>query len=619
MKPAEISYKNGTPYSKKFDDIYFNTHRPLAESEYVFCSALDEISLTQVNILETGFGTGLNFLLSAKKIINTTKRLNFVSIEANPISKEDLAKIYDFLGLKDSFVDDFLKLYPPLVNGFHRLNLTPNITLTLCFYDVLNALDELSFKANLIFLDGFAPNKNESMWSDEVVAKIANLSSENAILRTYTASSRVQKSLKKFGFNVDLIKGYGKKREMINAKFLAFKSMQTHVKTAYFSRFDTFLVKPKTALIVGSGIAGCAMAFKLKKLGVDVIIAEKTSQIATNGSSNHCGILMPLITKPDVKLGQMHLNAFLQAVRFYAQNLSDKEFKICGAIEYAYEQKFLERLEKWSEFDNENGVFEINFNSLPYPKAYIKNGANVRAKKVCQTLSNGIKMLFGYELIGFENLINGGVNARFANGKTLQSDVLILALGSESMDFFNDYEMQLSSVRGQVTHIEPIFDTSPFSAIGYVCQAVDGVQVVGATYDRNLFVKEARKSDDEKNLNNVSEFLLEKTPKIIGSNVCFRGYSGDRFPLVGRLYDEKSYKQTYKSLLWSKNKAQVEPKYVPNVYVSTAHGSRGLGTAVLSAELICDLIFDRPLCVEKSVFDDMHLARFLIRRLKKGL
>ena len=217
--------------------------------------------------------------------------------------------------------------------------------------------------------------------------------------------------------------------------------------------------------------------------------------------------------------------------------------------------------------------------------------------------------------------------------------------------------------------------------------------MIGATYDRNLFLDESRSSDDDKNLSDVAEFLdgkfaknerlnlsgeqdlnltigpdgdaentdrLEainlsksvdlraettddsaqtqdasnltasenlsndtiKTPqniRIIGSKVGYRSYSGDRFPLIGRLYDEDFYKDTYKSLLWTKGKSNPHPKYVPNVYVSTAHGSRGLCTAVLGAELICDLIFDRPLCIEKSLFDELHLARFLVRKLKKGL
>jgi len=80
------------------------------------------------------------------------------------------------------------------------------------------------------------------------------------------------------------------------------------------------------------------------------------------------------------------------------------------------------------------------------------------------------------------------------------------------------------------------------------------------------------------------------------------------------------YKQNYKGLFWSKNKDN-NPKasYEKNLFVNFAHGSRGLGTAILGANLITDLVLARSLCIERSLFFELHPARFLIRKLKKGL
>ena len=541
-------------------------------------------------------------------------------------------------------------------------------------------------------MDGFAPAKNEAMWSELVCAKIANLCALGASVCTYSASGALKRALQNSGFEVNLLKGYGKKREMLRAKFTGERQAEGEI---WFSRFDpAATIAPKTALVIGGGVAGCVCAFKLRQRGLDVTIAEKRSDIALNGSGNHCGILMPLITKPSVNLGRMHMNAFLQAARFYERNLGAEEIEFCGATDYAYEQKTLERFYEWHEFDADNGVFELKFDNEPYASAFIFNGAKARPRKMCKTASTGIKTLLNCEFTGFETLEGGAVRAHFKDGQIIDADVLVLAIGSESMELFADYDIRLSSVRGQVTHIAPaVWTSAPFSAKGYVCPPAEGVQVIGATYDRNLFLDEPCSSDDEKTLADVDEFLcgefakservnlsgarelnlmigsdgdaenadrLEainlnksvvlcaettddsaqtqdasnltasenlsndtiKTPqnvRIIGSKVGYRSYSGDRFPLIGRLYDEDFYKDTYKSLLWTKGKSNPHPKYVPNVYVSTAHGSRGLCTAVLGAELICDLVFDRPLCIEKSLFGELHLARFLVRKLKKGL
>ena len=697
MKSARVVLKGGIPFNPEFDDIYFNADDPIGQSEYVFNSVFDEIweKKSEFNVLEAGFGAGLNFLCAFKRFKNSDKFLNFVSIEKTPIAKDDLARIYaNFSELAD-VSGELLGAYPPLIRGFHRLNLAPNVTLTLCFGDVVDVLGELSFSADAVFMDGFAPVKNEAMWSELVCAKIANLCALGAAVCTYSASGALKRALQNSGFEVNLLKGYGKKREMLRAKFAGERQAEGEI---WFSRFDPAArIAPKTALVVGGGVAGCVCAFKLRERGLDVTIAEKRGDIALNGSGNHCGILMPLITKPTVNLGRMHMNAFLQAARFYEQNLGAQEIEFCGATDYAYEQKTLERFYEWHEFDADNGVFELKFEGKPYASAFIFNGAKARPRKMCKAASAGIKTLLNCEFTGFEMLEGGTVRAHFKDGRSIDADMLVLAIGSESMELFADYDIRLSSVRGQVTHIAPaVWISAPFSAKGYVCPPAEGVQVIGATYDRNLFLDEPRPSDDEKNLADVAEFLdgkfakserlnlsgqdlnlttgpdgdaenadrLEgnksgvnlsksvdlpaeiaddpaqtssasnltasenlsndtiKTPqniRIIGSKVGYRSYSGDRFPLIGRLYDEDFYKDAYKSLLWTKGKSNPRPKYVPNVYISTAHGSRGLCTAVLGAELICDLIFDRPLCIEKSLFDELHLARFLVRKLKKGL
>ena len=694
MKSARVVFRGAVPFNPEFDDIYFNADDPIGQSEYVFNSVFDEIweKKSEFNVLEAGFGAGLNFLCAFKRFKNSDKFLNFVSIEKTPITKDDLVKIYaNFSELAD-VSGELLGAYPPLICGFHRLNLAPNVTLTLCFGDVAEVLDELSFNADAVFMDGFAPAKNEAMWSELVCAKIANLCALGASVCTYSASGALKRALQNSGFEVNLLKGYGKKREMLRAKFTGERQAEGKI---WFSRFDpAAMIVPKTALVIGGGVAGCVCAFKLRQRGLDVTIAEKRSDIALNGSGNHCGILMPLITKPTVNLGRMHMNAFLQAARFYERNLGAEEIEFCGATDYAYEQKTLERFYEWHEFDADNGVFELKFDNEPYASAFIFKGAKARPRKMCKAASAGIKTLLNCEFTGFETLRGGAVRAHFKDGQSVDADMLVLAIGSESMELFADYDIRLSSVRGQVTHIAPAVRTPvPFSAKGYVCPPAEGVQVIGATYDRNLFLDEPRPSDDEKNLADVAEFLggkfakserlnlsgeqdlnlttgpegdaentdrseainlnksvvlcaettddsaltqdapnltasenlsndTIKTPqnvRIIGSKVGYRSYSGDRFPLIGRLYDEDFYKDTYKSLLWTKGKSNPHPKYLPNVYVSTAHGSRGLCTAVLGAELICDLVFDRPLCIEKSLFDELHLARFLVRKLKKGL
>ena len=259
MKSARVVLKGGIPFSPEFDDIYFNADDPIGQSEYVFNSVFDEIwdKKSEFNLLETGFGAGLNFLCAFKRFKNSDKFLNFVSIEKTPIDRDDLAKIYaNFSELAD-VSRELLDAYPPLIRGFHRLNLAPNVTLTLCFGDADEVLDELSFIADAVFMDGFAPAKNEAMWSERVCAKIANLCAFGASVCTYSASGALKRALQNSGFEVNLLKGYGKKREMLRAKFAGERQARSEI---WFSRLDpAATIAPKTALVIGGGVAGCGI------------------------------------------------------------------------------------------------------------------------------------------------------------------------------------------------------------------------------------------------------------------------------------------------------------------------------------------------------------------------
>ncbi|CZE49233.1 bifunctional tRNA (5-methylaminomethyl-2-thiouridine)(34)-methyltransferase MnmD/FAD-dependent 5-carboxymethylaminomethyl-2-thiouridine(34) oxidoreductase MnmC [Campylobacter geochelonis] len=616
---TKIDFKDGVAFSPRFDDIYFNTIAPLEEAKFVFSSSIDEIWQKQDSFIvaEAGFGAGLNFLTLCKKFKHSDKTLHFVSIEKYPLDKKSLTKIYEKLGAFKNLSKRLIKLYPAQISGVYRIYFKKNIILDLYFGDIKEALDNLDFKADIWFLDGFAPSKNPDMWDLEVMQKVARLSKFGSILATYSSAKFVQNNLKEAGFEVNLVNGYAKKRQMIRAAL----KQSYELKNIWFSRPLTDKAAKKV-LIIGAGIAGIVTALKFKKAGFDVVVAEKESKIASNGSGNYTGALMPLITQKGVMLGKMHLNSFLQAVNFYKKYIPKKLAKFSGAKEFAFNQTLIKRYENCDEF------FKFDKLDSPYPSIFIKDGATIRPRKTCKFASSELKILLNYEFVGYKNSENG-YDVSFANGVSLQTQIIIFAMGSHSEELFGgglnpklnlDAHLQISSVRGQVTWIEKRVDTKfPLSAKGYVCPAIKGVQVVGATYDRLLYEDRARRIDDVKNLESVEEFLGEKKVKILGSKVGYRSYSGDRFPLIGALHDSLWFRQNYANLMWTKNQNHLAPKHLKNIYITAAHGARGLSTAIMGAELLLDYVLNRPLCVDKSIADELNPARFLVRKLKKGM
>lgn len=609
-----MKFIQNSPYNDEFGDIYFNTFNPVEESKFVFTNAIDEIwdKKDFFIVAECGFGTGLNFLNLAKKFKKTDKKLHYVSIEKNLLSAKDLQEIYEKLNKFKKISKNLIKKISKIQIGeflINRIKFNKNITLDLVIGEANFALKELDFKADIWFMDGFSPSKNPQMWSLEICEEIARLSNKNCILRTFTSASFVAKNLKDSGFLVEKIPGFGKKREMICAKF--------NGEVLYFNPWFERENKKykKEVLIIGAGIAGIATALKLQKLGFDVKIAEKEAKIATNGSGNLIGALMPLITKPGVVLGKMHFLAFNLAKKFYKKS---KFAHFSGAKLFAFDDDLKTKYSFYKNYKED----------LPYPSLFLDDCASVEVKKLLNNISQKLKILTKFEFVNYEKKCEK-FYVKFSNGEILKSDVLIFTMGSHSEELFGRGEnpklnfddfMQISSVRGQVTWLKPCVKTDKIlNSKGYITPKFGKIQIIGATYDRLDYEKKSRISDDEKNISDVIWFL-PKNYKIIGNKVGFRSYSGDRFPLIGQIYDAFSLRQNYKNIFWTKNKkGKILPFLKEGIFINAAHGSRGLCTAILGANIICDMLLNRPYCVEKSIINELNPARFLIRKLKKGL
>ncbi|TKX32020.1 bifunctional tRNA (5-methylaminomethyl-2-thiouridine)(34)-methyltransferase MnmD/FAD-dependent 5-carboxymethylaminomethyl-2-thiouridine(34) oxidoreductase MnmC [Campylobacter estrildidarum] len=612
MEKVNIIFKNKTPFSLDFDDFYFNSQDGIQESKYIYSEAFKWNDEEQFIIAETGFGIGLNFFLTLKRFLKeqVNQRLFYISIEKFYIEKEILREIYKKLGFYEDFkeiLEPFLKFYPPCKEGCYRFYFK-NCFLDLIFDDV-SVLKRLDFKANVWFLDGFSPSKNFAMFDDNVLLEVARLSKKGTQICTFSAASLLQKNLKKYGFSVQKVKGF-RKREMIKAFFEKDIVDQQMNQEAYFQRVFQ-KNENKEVAIIGAGICAATLAYELSLRDFKVSVFEKNTCLGEGASGNESGILSSLILKPNVALGEFSQFAFVEASRFYRQIL---DLKLNGVIEIAHNDLMQERF-----LSQENNIlFNIKDN-----QAFLQDGGHINPKKLVQTLfeKSKAKIYFNHKFKSYQYK-NGIFNLFFDEIKDIyQSEILIYAMGADTKDFVSYEFMNLSKVRGQVTHLEPFCDIEfPLSSKAYICPKNEGIQVIGASYDRLNCNPNPQREDDEENIKNIKEFLKGNENLIIkGSKVGFRSYSSDRFAIIGAAYDEEFYKACYKDLLWTKNKDQKLPKNIPNLYLNFAHGSRAFSTAVLAARYLCALIKNEPLCVYKDFISCIHPARFLIRKLKKGL
>lgn len=225
---ADITWRNGLPYSNAFNDVYFSTDNGLQETEYVFIEGNQLIArwqtLSQADfcIIETGFGTGLNFLCAAQHWLShapTNARLQFISIEKYALSPDDLKKALQQWPQLTELSHELLLHYPNLLAGDHCALCDGRIQLKLCLGDALQQLVQLNTAADAWFLDGFAPAKNPEMWQDELFQHMARLSKPDTSFATFTSAGAVRRGLAAAGFNVSKRAGFGKKREMLTGVY----------------------------------------------------------------------------------------------------------------------------------------------------------------------------------------------------------------------------------------------------------------------------------------------------------------------------------------------------------------------------------------------------------------
>jgi tRNA 5-methylaminomethyl-2-thiouridine biosynthesis bifunctional protein len=173
-------------------------------------------------IIETGFGTGLNFLAIAAHwlaLAPPSATLHYISIEKFPLSLEDLCRAHATWPQFVQISNEFSAHYVNLKTGVNQFRIAGSrIYIVLQVNDILTAVPQLTQKADAWILDGFAPAKNAEMWSEEVFAHMARLSKNGTTFATFTSAGAVRRGLENVGFEVEKHAGFGKKREMLSGR-----------------------------------------------------------------------------------------------------------------------------------------------------------------------------------------------------------------------------------------------------------------------------------------------------------------------------------------------------------------------------------------------------------------
>lgn len=199
---------------------FHSIHGALQESNHVFIKAGLEYCLqnfpgeTPLKIFETGFGTGLNALLTAMKAIDWNKNILYHSIEAYPLEKDEWESLeYDKRMGREEAKDVFEKMHGCEWNT--EVDILPVFHLKKIRGSLLDFIPEEQY--HLVYFDAFAPTAQPELWTREVFTRIAGAMMPGGALVTFCSKTIVRNAMKESGFQVNKLPGPPGKREMVRA------------------------------------------------------------------------------------------------------------------------------------------------------------------------------------------------------------------------------------------------------------------------------------------------------------------------------------------------------------------------------------------------------------------
>ncbi len=207
-----------TIFSEDFGAQYHSSHGSVQESMTVFIeNGLFAIEKKKIDILEIGFGTGLNAALTFDQTLTTERSISYLGIEKHPISID----LVDALNYSSFFTHDSTNDMLKSLHSTHhvmRSSEKHSFIGKLVIDDVFQIAFDTSF--DLIYFDAFAPSIQEKLWKVPFLDKMFKALRPGGILTTYCAQGQFKRNLKEVGFMVESLPGPTGKREMTRARVL---------------------------------------------------------------------------------------------------------------------------------------------------------------------------------------------------------------------------------------------------------------------------------------------------------------------------------------------------------------------------------------------------------------
>ncbi|MEM8500116.1 MAG: bifunctional tRNA (5-methylaminomethyl-2-thiouridine)(34)-methyltransferase MnmD/FAD-dependent 5-carboxymethylaminomethyl-2-thiouridine(34) oxidoreductase MnmC [Pseudomonadota bacterium] len=667
--PARVRWlDNGAPYNLDFDDIYFSPSKGVAESVYVYMEGNRLLTRWQNNqrantpsnfaIGELGFGSGLNFLLTAQSWREhcSGSRLDYFGIEKHPLAKQDLHRALQLFPLLQEDSETLLEQYPPLLTGFHRLEFEGGISLNLLFGEASDSLASLRYSdrptlctqgraIDAWYLDGFAPSKNSSMWSEELCRLVASLSNPGTTFSTFTAAGHVRRTLQDQGFSVNKQAGFSTKREMLTGQFKGPQPALRYRRNRWFPAATWYATSRQTAYsqpqaapnkiaIIGAGLAGCTTAAALAQRGIPTTVIDSHDEIANGASGNPGAAFYSPLSAFSSPLSDFSLQAYLFACHYYTAQLGKNA---CGLLQcvddsnqaaelasYVNDQDYVELLDPSACRKKANLILGPDKAALFFP-----HGRAIHIGKLCEQLIRNprIHVQLGVRVSSLKytnhvwQLRSDDQGQDFA-----EFDTVIICCGALSRQFSQLNHLPTRVIRGQVSLLPQTPQSANLRMVvcdkSYLIPAKEDQHWAGSSYVLDDWSEQIRMGEHLSNAAAAAALIGDASFNECEASAgwaALRCTSPDYLPIVGMAPMQPEFLKVFTDLQHDKNKPlEVQAPYHEGLFVNTAYGSRGLSFAPLCAQQLASQICGELSPLPSTLRQALSPARFIVRNITRG-
>lgn len=633
MAEPLIWLKDGTPASARFGDRYHSSAgHGIDQARGVFLGGcgLPQVWKGQAQwcILETGFGLGLNFLVTWAAWRTDPERprlLHFISCEAWPVAGEDLLRAAPPDPQIRTLAAELASQFHGLVPGVHRLSFDDGrVLLTLLIGDAQSMLKAQRPMVDSVYLDGFTPRLNPDLWSEHTLKTVARCCRRGARLATWSAARSVRETLTQTGFQVQKVPGVPPKHHNVLAVYDP--PWQPHPTHPVLPAPD--LPPGRCCAVVGAGLAGASIAASLARRGWKVSVLDTAQHPATGASGVPAAICAPH-TSPDDSLISRVSRAGLRLLQQTLHTTLGQEqgstWALTGVLEHTVNQtpRLAGDSPEWQAWSTLASAQQRQAAHLcaEAPALWHAGGGWLQPVRLVEQLlaQPGITYHGGAPVAQLQHDAQRALPWTLLgpDQKTLaQADLVVLCAGHQTSRLLPDV-LPLQPVRGMTSWgrrsqapSDTPWPTVPVNGHGMFIPQVslqtEDAWVCGSTFERDkeqlpltpLEVSDAHAANRDK-LRALLPALAQELSPLFGQPGTLQAWSGvrcttpDHLPFIGPLNNSG-----FPAGLWA----------------CTGLGARGATLAILCGELLAAQLHQEPLPLEASLARALSTVRLQRRQ-----